>query len=200
MKKTFLITALTGLISLITLTGCADAVVNDGNNVRKYVGNSAGENGGTVPFSMYNDVMDFQSWTDYNGGCTTLIQDGALVITQSGAWYGLAICSDASCDDKNGAVYDLSDVAKITFEAKAQTSGQKMKLSMCTENLQEFELTDEYQSFEYDATKAEHALSGTHYCIVSIVQNDITSDVVHYIKNIAFFDASGNEIVPEISE
>ena len=47
-------------------------------------------------------------------------------------------------------------------------------------------------------TKATHAKNGKHYCMVSIVQKATTEPIVHYIKNIAFWDASGTEVVPEI--
>lgn len=200
MKKALLTAAVICLVSLFGLSSCADAMVNDGNNIRKYVGSDGGANGGAVPFSMYNDKMDFQVWTDYNGGCTTQKQDGALVIVQTGNWYGVAICSAANANDSSasGAIYDMSKIAKITFEAKAETEGTKLNFSACTENAVSYPLSTEYQSFEYDMSKASHAKSGNHYCMVSLVQNETTTGVIHYVKNIAFWDASGTEIIPTL--
>lgn len=201
MKKILLTAITVCLISLFGLGSCANAMVNDGNHIRKYTNNSAtGSEGGAVPFSMYNDKMDFQKWTDWNAGCSTQIQDDALVIAQTGNWYGLAICSNASGSDSSAsaAIYDLSSIAKITFEAKSDTNNSVMNFSACTEDAVSYTLGTEYKTFTYDMAKATHAKNGKHYCMVSIVQKATTEPIVHYIKNIAFWDASGTEVVPEI--
>ena len=119
---------------------------------------------------------------------------------QTGNWYGLAICSNASGSDSSAsaAIYDLSSIAKITFEAKSDTNNSVMNFSACTEDAVSYTLGTEYKTFTYDMTKATHAKNGKHYCMVSIVQNATTEPIVHYIKNIAFWDASGTEVVPEI--
>lgn len=201
MKKTLLSAAVSiCLITLFGLSSCADAMVNDGNNIRQYVGANAGVSGGAVPFSMYNDKMDMQVWTDYNAGCSTQIQDGALVIHQTGDWYGIAICSEASGNDSSSsaAIYDLSNIAKITFEAKSDTDSSTLNFGPCTEDAKSYVLTKEYQTFTYNMADAKHAKSGKHYCMVSLVQNTTKESIIHYVKNISFYDASGTEIVPEI--
>lgn len=189
------------------LISCADAIVDDGLNVRSYVnsaggaGNS-GDSGGAVPFKTYNDIFDMQIWGDYGAGCTTVNSSGALVITQTGTWYGVAICSNSAGNDSGDSyrIYDMSKVATIKFEAKSDTDGSILKFSACTEDGVEYTLSTEYQEFEYDMSKTAHAKTGTHYCMVSLVQNAATEGVIHYIKNIAFYDASGNEIVPTLNK
>lgn len=187
--------------SAFGVMSCKDAIVDDGTNIKSYVSSSGGA-GGAVPFHMYNDKMDFQIWTDYNASCTTSTSGGELVISQTGDWYGVAICSNSSGndDDSKYAIYDLSEIATITFEAKSDTDGSTLKFSACTEDAQSYQLSTEYETYEYDMSKAAHAKTGKHYCIVSLVQNVTKDPIVHYIKNIAFFDASGNEIVPTVSK
>ena len=205
MKKILLIAITVYLISLFGLSSCANAMVNDGNHIRKYTNNSAtGSEGGAVPFSMYNDKMDMQNWNDQydSGGCTTMIQDDALVISQTPgkSWYGVAITSDKAADHNNASscIYDLSKIDSITFEAKADRKGTTMKFGACVDNTKSFELTEEYQKFTYSLAGVSHTKSGKHHCIVSIVHDSTTEPIVHYIKNIAFWDASGTEVVPEI--
>lgn len=189
------------------LISCADAIVDDGSNVRSYVnsaggpGNS-GANGGAVPFKTFNDIFGFQVWGDYGAACTIVNSSGALVITQTGTWYGVAICSDPAGNDGSESyrIYDMSKVATIKFEAKSDTDGSELKFSACTENAKSYTLSTEYKEFEYDMSEAAHAKTGTHYCMVSLVQNVVTESVTHYIKNIAFYDASGNEIVPTVNK
>ena len=89
-------------------------------------------------------------------------------------------------------------IAKITFEAKSDTNDSVMIFAACTEDKVSYTLGTEYKTFTYDMTKATHAKNGKHYCMVSIVQKATTEPIVHYIKNIAFWDASGTEVVPEI--
>lgn len=209
MKKN-LMTAFAAIcfVSLFGFMSCSDAVVNDGSHIRSFVGTSgngdtdSGESGGVVPFSMYKDIMDMQIWGDYNAGCETSVMDGALVIEQTGDWYGIAICSDKAGNDKSAAaaIYDMSQIATITFEAKSEPSGTKLAFSACTEDAVTYELTDEYQEFEYDMSKSKHAKTGNHYCMVSLVQNELKSGVTHYVKNISFFDVSGNEIIPALNQ
>lgn len=189
------------------LISCADAIVDDGSNVRSYVnsaggpGNS-GANGGAVPFKTFNDIFDLQIWGDYGAGCATVNSSGALVITQTGNWYGVAICSDSAGSDDGDSykIYDMSKVAKIKFEAKSDTEGSILGFSACTKDAESYTLSTEYQEFEYDMNEAAHAKKGTHYCMVSLVQNTVTESVIHYIKNIAFYDANGNEIVPTVNK
>lgn len=207
MKKNLIIRfAAICFVSVFGFLSCSDAMVNDGNNIRSFVtiddDSEMGESGGVVPFSMYKDIMDMQVWADYNAACETNILDGALEIVQTGEWYGVAICSDKGANDKSSsaAIYDMSKIAKITFEAKSEPTGTKLNFSACTENASTYVLTDEYQKFEYDMSKADHAKTGNHYCMVSLVQNELKSGVTHYIKNIAFFDESGNEIVPTLNQ
>lgn len=204
MKKILLSAITICLVTLFGLSSCNDAIVNDGNNVRSFISldgdSEVGESGGAVPFSMYKDKMDMQVWKDYNADCETDIQDGALVIEQTGEWYGVAICSDKAGNDgsDSATIYDMSKIVTITFEAKSEPSGTKLNFSACTEDATTYELTNQYQKFKYDMATAKHAKTGNHYCMVSLVQNEVKTGLTHYVKNIAFFDAAGNEIVPTL--
>lgn len=202
-KLTKIFSTLALALTALAFTSCADAIVNDGSNVRSYISSSnSGESGGAVPFKTYNDTFDMQVWKDYNADCSTVTTGGALVITQTGTWYGVALCSDAEGNDSDSSctIYDMSDVATIKFEAKSDTDGSVLNFSACTEDAVKYTLSTEYQTFEYDMTATSHAKSGSHYCLVSLVQNTTTDSVVQYVKNIAFYDASGNEIVPTVNK
>ena len=203
MKKTSKIFfAVASVLALFSLVSCKDAIVDDGANVKSYVNGDAGVNGGVPPFSMYADTFDCQIWKDYNGNCVTATSDGALVITQTGTWYGVALCSNAAGNDKSAKyrIYDMSEVASITFEAKASVDDSKLNFSVCTEDAETYTLSTEWKKFEYDCEGKTHIPEndGVHYCMISLVQNATTDSVTHYIKNIAFFDDGGNEIVPTI--
>lgn len=185
------------------LISCADAIVDDGSNVRSYLNSeNSGANGGAVPFKTFKDIFNLQIWGDYDAACTTVNSSGALVITQTGAWYGVAICSDSAGNDDNDScrIYDMSKVAKIKFEAKSDTEDSILGFSACTEDAVLYTLSTEYKEFEYDMNEAVHAKTGTHYCMVSLFQNTVKESVIHYIKNIAFYDENGNEIVPTVNK
>lgn len=190
---------LMAIFSVFALLGCADAVVNDGNNIRTF-GDGAG--GGAIPFRSYNDVMDLQIWADNGGGATAKTEGNALIVTQTGSWWGIAICSksNGSDDDKTARIYDLSDVAQITFEAKSPNA-TSMWLSLCGDACKTTcEITEEYQRFTVDLTGKEdnehYSEHDAHYTIVCL--GGESAGGTWYVRNIAFWNAEGAEITPTL--
>ncbi|MBB5217818.1 hypothetical protein DYE49_08295 [Treponema rectale] len=185
--------------SAFGVMSCKDAIVDDGTNVKSYVSSSGGA-GGAVPFHMFADKFDYQVW-DTGSSVTTVNSKEDLSITplDTSKYWGIAVCTDSSLnDEKTGQKYNVENVKKITFSAKGSVDGLKLYVSGCDKSGGKlFTLTDEYEEYETD----EISLSGTHYSLVWLIANEgISQQGTWYIKNIAFFDASGNEIVPTVSK
>lgn len=185
-------------ISFLTFTGCADAIVNDGTNVVVRVPPSSNGSGALPPFHSYNDVWDLQIWPS-GDSCSVSTDNEAMTIIRSTSfeWWGFAICSAPDVNDEKATVkYDLSSIAKITFEAKADEAGKTFYLNMCTEDgKQEFETEKEYTTYTYDVDTTK---SGNHYAIISIGSGASNPTTNLSIKNITFWDKNGNEVVPTV--
>ncbi len=199
MKKiTKAIFALASAFTLLFLASCADAIVDDGTHIRSYTSSEGGA-GGAVPFHMYNDVMDLQIWADNGGGATAASTKEELIVTQTGGWWGIAICSKSNANDDTDSakIYDMSKVAKVTFEAKSDKA-TSIWLSGCDNaNKTTVTITDEYPEEPYEV-EFKTKIEGKHYAIVFI--GGETADASWYIKNISFFDDSGNEIIPDVGK
>lgn len=198
MKKTILSAILSiCFVSLLGLTGCANAMVNDGNNVKKYTSSVSGAEGGAVPFKTYNDVFDVQIW---EGTFKANITDSMSVTIGTVGWFGGVICSSG---DGSGPTYDMSEVKKITFEGRSD-SDMKVRLftsdatAKAYSDTYDVALTDEWQTFEWKKTSG----SSTDFGIFGFNGDSggWNNGDTFYIKNIAFYDASGNEVVPIVNE
>ncbi|MBE6353668.1 hypothetical protein [Treponema sp.] len=182
--------------SAFGVMSCKDAIVDDGTNIKSYVSSSGGA-GGAVPFHMYNDKMDLQIWADNGGGANATPTKEELIITQTGSWWGMAICSNAAGDDSTDKykIYDMSEVAKVTFYAKSDKATSIWLSGVSDANKKSVSITDEYPEEPYEVPFTTK-IDGYHYAIVCI--GGESADATWYVKNIAFFDDSGNEIVPTV--
>lgn len=145
---------------------------------------------------------DLQIWI--NGETFTADDSkGYLEVTVgSSGWWG-----GCYCDSKAGKVgttgyvsFDMSKVAKITFDAKGSAAGsfwvsQSDKDSKVA-NQVAITLTTDWVAQTYTTS----GTSSTDYGVLDIGGGDknttTTSGYKVYIRNIAFYDASGKEIVP----
>lgn len=145
---------------------------------------------------------DLQIWP--NGDSFTADDTkGYLEVTiGSLGWWG-----GCYCDSKSGKVgtagyvsFDMSKVAKITFDAKGSATGsfwvsQSDKDSK-TANQVAVSLTTDWVAQTYTTS----GTSSTDYGVLDIGGGDkattTTAGYKVYIRNIAFYDASGAEIVP----
>jgi len=194
-------------VTVLGLSSCTNALANDGDNIVSYVRGGSGA-GGAVPFHMYNDKMDLQIW---EGTCSISPTGSELIVTPTGTgWWGFGVCSNASDAQ---SIYDLSKVAKCTYEAKGNNAAIKMYATICATKQNEVTLTDEYAEYSFDTTGTcdEYKNGERTGKTVDVAQNNAqfivtfgfasgSSDNSFYIKNIKFFDASGNEIVPKINK
>lgn len=190
-------------ISFLTFTGCADAIVNDGTNVvvRKPSGSGSG---GAVPFHLYADVFDIQIW---GGTFTANISTESLDITVANAsWWGGVLCSDGA---NMQPIYDMKGIAKVTWEAKssvdnlAVTFGAKRNPADdgsggATEKtdglIKEYTLGTDWQVCEFEARDTE---AGPFDVLFRMNGNAPLGTVIN-IKNITYYDANGNEVVPTV--
>lgn len=191
-------------ISFLTFTGCADAIVNDGTHVvvRKPSGSGSG---GAVPFHLYADVFDIQIW---GSTFSANVGDESLDITVVGTagWWGGVLCSDGA---NMQPIYDMKGIAKVTWEAKssvdnlAVTFGAKRNPSDngsggATENtdglLKEYTLGTDWQVCEFEARDTE---SGP-FDVLFRMNGSASAGTVINIKNITYYDANGNEVVPTV--
>lgn len=200
------------------LISCADAIVDDGSNVRSYVnsaggpGNS-GANGGAVPFKTFNDIFDIQIWT---ASFTATINSGCLTITVgSVGWWGGAFVASGSVDPKDSGVvtYDMTSVKKISFDAMASVAGKFVAYGgsdslAALHDPFEVSVTTEWQNFEFDVSKGS-SKDYSLFCLGGATDPDADLGTLGgswangstiSIKNIAFYDANGNEIVPTVNK
>ncbi len=186
---------------------CADAIVDDGSNVRSYVnstgGGNSGSNGGVVPFKTYNDVFDLQIWS---ATFTATTNSDCLTITVgSVGWWGGAFVASGSVSPTDSSVvtYDMSSVKKISFDAMASkenifTFKGGSDSSATAHDPFECSVTTEWQNFEFDVSNG----TKTDYAIVVLSGDGGTwsaNDTIS-IKNIAYYDSTGNEIVPTVNK
>jgi hypothetical protein len=206
------------LFGLVALNSCSgtDAsdtttdTTNNGGGTTPDTDDSGATPGDTTPGTNTStdklwktfEGADLQIWP--NGDSFTADDTkGYLEITVSSlGWWG-----GCYCDSKAGKVgttgyvsFDMSKVAKITFDAKGSAAGsfwvsQSDKDSKVA-NQVAVTLTTDWVAQTYTTS----GTSSTDYGVLDIGGGDkgttTTAGYKVYIRNIAFLDASGKEIVP----
>lgn len=193
---------------------CANAIVDDGSNVRSYVnssgsGGNSGTNGGAVPFKTYNDVFDIQIWSSSftatnNSACLT------ITVGSVGWWGGAFVASGSVSPTDSGVItYDMSAVKKISLDAMASVEGKFVAYggsdsSAKTHDASEIKVTTEWQNFEFNVSNGS-SKDYSIFCLGGATEDSSlggswASGSTISIKNIAFYDASGNEIVPTVNK
>ena len=205
MKKiTKAFVALASVFTLFTLASCADAIVDDGTHVRTYTGGNGGASGGVAPFSMYNDIFDVQIW---EATFTANITDCLSISVGSVGWWGGAFVAKGAVGPTDAGVitFDMSAVSKIVFDAMISTDGN-IWVSTSTADAKagadvgkQFSLTTEWQTFEFVISDGKNAVSKNDYGLFAVGGTNPSETEVR-IKNIAYYDANGNEIVPTVNK
>ncbi len=187
-------------------TSCADAIVNDGSNVRSYVDSSnSGASGGVIPFSKF-EGCDLQIWENTFTATTTT--EGLVITVGSVGWWGGAFVNNGAVGPTDSGVvtYDMSNVSKITFEAKISAAGD-IWISTSDSNSnagaargKSFTLTTEWSEspYEFEISEGTNKVSANDYGVLAIGGGNSEGTTIT-LKNIAFYDASGNEIVPGVN-
>jgi hypothetical protein len=117
---------------------------------------------------------------------------GTITVGSVGWWGGAFGCYDNGIS--NGATFNLTNIKKITFEAKASSYGT-IYFNIDENNKNEVDLTPNFKEY---TIKVPHARSKTDvlFMIGGVRDvNDMGTQIT--IKNIAFWDGNGNEVVPK---
>lgn len=118
-KLTKIFSTLALALTALAFTSCADAIVNDGSEVRSYVNSGSGSGGSgnwcLCKNSAY-EIFDIQVWADGAGTFTYLNSGdyGRFSITDvGGGWIGGGLVSSES-----GKNFDFSSVKTMTFKIR----------------------------------------------------------------------------------
>lgn len=118
------------------LISCADAIVDDGSNVRSYVNSASGgtSSGGGTSASGANwrlcknsgyDIFDIQVWAEGESFEYENKADCGRFVINSNAWIGGGLVPSSS-----GKTFDFSGVSKMTFEIRGSISPQALSFSV----------------------------------------------------------------------
>ncbi len=175
-------------------------------------GNSGGGGGSGSSSLLWSsfDGASMQVWKgEYSGLLTADLDEtdeGLEITIKDEGWWGMCFCNDAAVGAESDPVtFDMSKVAKISFEAKASKNGsmwvaQSPKNSKPA-NTKSINLTTSFETKTYTLSNP-----GTDcYGVLDLggdpnLGNTVESDVVITIKNIKFLDANGAETTPSRNE
>lgn len=144
-------------------------------------------------YAPYNSTADLEETDD--GLAITVLDEG---------WWGMCFCNDASVGANDSPVtFDMSKVAKITFEAKASKKGS-MWISQSPRdskpyNKQQISLSTKFESKSYTLKNPGTDCYGL-FDLGGEDGNITASDSVITIRNIKFLDANGNDCNPSRNE
>ncbi len=188
------------LVAAAIFSGCADAATaDDGSSGND--GDSSGTN--TVLWSKFEGA-DLQVWSN-TFTAETNDTDGMIITVGSSGWWGGCFCNNAADAAGAATTFDMSNVAKITFDVKGSAAGSFWvscsDSTAATKGQTAIALTTDWVNKEFSCASY---VGSTDYGVLDIGGGDLsttaTSGYKVYIKNIAFWNAAGNEIVPARSE
>lgn len=153
-----------------------------------------------VPFKTF-EGCDLQIWGGtFNAEVNE--EEMNIAVGVAGWWGGAFVNDGAAGPTSDGArFYDMSKVAKITCDIKSSDAG---KVWMSTSNhaaelpnQTDFQTTKEYATYTLEIKSG--SVSSKDFGVFAIGGSNASGSTV-CIKNIAFYDASGNEIVPTLAK
>ena len=119
-------------------------------------------------------------------------QAGEITVSYIGWWGGAWGAYDNGIE--NGATFDLHEVAYMTLEAKASTYGT-IYFNIDNNNQNELDLKLDWQEYKIPCQNLKRK---TPTLFVMGGKYDINEkDTKVYLRNIAWWDENGNEIVPK---
>lgn len=195
MKK--LVSALAILFTLTLITSCQNAAIANGTTGEIRVGNG----GNSVLWSSF-DGTDLQIW-DGTFTAETDNTNGLIITVGSVGWWGGSFCNNGAtaANAVDVVTFNMSNVAKITFDAKASATGSmwvsNSNSSATGQGLTAITLTTEWATKTFNCSGS---VSANDYAVMAIGGGELstttTSGYKVYIKNIAFWNSSGVEITP----
>jgi hypothetical protein len=196
-KKLTVITACSLLFAITMFSGCAADTSAD-------TGGSGGSGTSSSVLWSKFDGADLQIWSN-TFTAESSDTDGMVFTVGSSGWWGGCFCNNAADAVGSATTFDMSDIAKITFDVKGSAAGSFWvscsNSSAAVTGQTAIALTTDWVNKTFSCASY---VSSTDYGVLDVGGGDLgttsTSGYKVYIKNIAFWDASGNEIVPARSE
>lgn len=131
-------------------------------------------------------------WNDHDMTFSIDYKSGTITVGSVGWWGGAVGSYDNGVD--NGGTFDLSKVAEIRFDAKASTYGT-IYFNVDKNNKNELDIATEYMTYSIPVKKA--SAKATNLFVIGGVRDLSDPGTTLTFKNIAFYDAKGNEIIPQ---
>lgn len=117
---------------------------------------------------------------------------GIITVGSVGWWGGAFGCYDNGIP--NGATFNLTDIEKITFEAKASSYGT-IYFNIDNNNKNEIDLTPNFKEYTVEVNNLK-SKSDVLFMIGGVRDLSDRGTQV-FIQNIAFWDYEGNEVTPK---
>lgn len=212
MKKNRFLSLATLMLGAFLFASCVDGAANDGSEAetRLTKGYKPKSAGGTAPFKSVTGAS-IQIWENtFEFADSDSSDEVCIKILKTPGWWGGAY----GCYDQGATAgkYDLSKVRSVTFQAKASSSctvvfglitnewgyddtGKEGWLS----SKKEIDIATEYKTKEIKLDE-DKTLSDDIDTLFQFMNGSIGANEYLYIKDFAFFDANGEEIVPTPKE
>lgn len=197
-----IIAVLTAALVMGAFVGCT-ASTSSPDSGSGDSGGSGGSGGSGTTSGIWSkfEGADIQIWSN-TFTAEEDSTDGLVITVGSVGWWGGCFCNAGAVAPTASDVvtFDMSNVAKITFDAKASASGS-MWVSCSdsaanTKGKTTMNLTTDFVSQTFNCTGN---VSSTDYGVLDFGGENASGTIV-YIKNIAFYDSTGTEIVPTRNE
>ena len=207
MKKIVKLLTALGLVSLmVSFAGCGlktEAELLNGSTTR---GGEA--NGGeSSPLWSSFEGADMQVWVIEGTSTTTADvaqrSDCIEITIKDAGWWGMCFCNDKAVGANQSPVtFDMSQVASITFEAKAsQTASMWVsQIPGATANQQRIELSTDFAEKTFNLSNPTNHDYGVLAIGGGDLETTVTTGVKISIKNIKFLNEAGAEIAPSRNE
>lgn len=220
MKKTVKILGLLAAAFVMGLgfVGCGDASIDDGTDIVDVNDGTSGKDDGSgdaVGIDTIGDSwgalfenkahspFDTQIWED-TADIDSDFSQGMKITAKKGnkgdlGWVGVVVCqkNDKGADAEGCVFYDMSKVAKMTFEVKASkalkatcvyTAGEGAGLAE-SEKIENVNATTEWQTVPFEKKGAAKAFSP----FACVIAGTSAGDWI-MIRNIKYLDSEGNSV------
>lgn len=204
-KKTAFAAA--ALAVALVFAGCAGTASADttGSGSGGGGGTGTGTTDTTGLWSKF-DGADCQIWNSTFTAAESGDGSGWIFTVGSVGWWGGCFCNSGSVapTDTGVITFDMSKVVKISFDVKGSAAGSFWASTSTAAakpaNQTAIPLTTDWVNKSFAVSET----STNDYGVLDIGGGDLSTTVTAgyevYIKNIAFWDAGGNEIVPTRKE
>src|SRR5574344_1809749 len=156
-----------------------------------------GTSWGTLFANTGHNPIDLQIWQNYTSDISDTSSGQICTITDGSTWFGGAIVQSSSAAPTSCVYYDMSSVAKVTFEVKASAAGtiwvgySSASASDALDKKTGLSVTTDWQTVTL--TQAGVAKAWSIFAFGGEPNVWATNATICF-KNITYYDASGNSI------